>query len=189
MLRVIRVLLPLLVVAAVVAAGASVLSARPDLDKAKNKVDASWTSLSDQLDRRYVLLTAVDASLRPIPGPIHALVADTDGALARWRDARTHSTVATQVEDANDLEAFARELAATAAASPRVRGNSTVLAALAAFLNDPARSGSGAVGFNADVTTYERQRRGPVRTIVASVLGDATIPVLDTTDTPTSASA
>jgi hypothetical protein len=33
------------------------------------------------------------------------------------------------------------------------------------------------------VTSYEHERRGPVRTVVASLLGDATIPVLDTTPT------
>ena len=45
-LRVVRVLLPVLIVAAVVGAGSSVLSARPDLQKAKRNVDASWTSVS-----------------------------------------------------------------------------------------------------------------------------------------------
>ena len=38
-LRVVRVLLPVLIVAAVVGAGSSVLSARPDLQKAKRNVD------------------------------------------------------------------------------------------------------------------------------------------------------
>ena len=81
-LRVVRVLLPVLIVAAVVAAGSSVLSARPDLQKAKRNVDSSWSSLSGQLDHRYVLLAAVDDKLRPIPGPIRTLVGDVDGALA-----------------------------------------------------------------------------------------------------------
>jgi len=41
---------------------------------------------------------------------------------------------------------------------------------------------------NKAVQTYERERRGPVRAVVASVLGDGTIPALDTTDTSVSTS-
>ncbi len=184
-LRVGRVLLPVVIVAAVVGAGSSVLSARPDLQKAKRNVDAAWSTLAEQLDHRYVLLAQVDAKLRPIPGPIHTLVGDADAVLAHWRDVRTHSGVATQVSAANDVEATARRLIATAAASPRVGSNAAALPALAQFLADASRSG--ATGFNASVTSYEHERRGPVRAIVASVLGDGAIPVFDTTAIPSSA--
>ena len=181
-LRVVRVLLAVLVVAVVVAAGSSVLSARPDLQKAKRNVDDSWSTLSGRLNHRYVLLAALDDKIRPIPGPIHALVGDVDGALARWRDVRTHSSVANQVDAANDLEALARRLVATATASPRVKSNANVLPALGVFLADDSRTD--AVDFNRDVVSYEHERRGPVRTVVASVLGDGAIPVLDTTAVP-----
>jgi hypothetical protein len=183
--RVLRVLLPVLVVAAVVGAGSSVLSARPDLQKAKRDVDASWSALSGRLDNRYVLLASVDDKLRPIPGPIHAIVGDVDSALARWHDVRTHGGVAAQVAAANDLEGFARRLVATAAASPRVSNDKAVLQALAQFLGDGSRAG--AASFNKTVTSYEHERRGPVRTVVASLLGEGAIPVLDTTDTKVSA--
>jgi hypothetical protein len=186
-LRVVRVLVPVLIVAAVVGAGSSVLSARPDLQNAKRNVDTSWSSLSGQLDHRYVLLTAVDDKLRPIPGPIRTLVGDVDGTLARWHDVRGHSAVATQVAAANDVEALARRLVATAAASPRLRNDATVLSALAPFLADPSRAA--ALAFNQKVASYEHERRGPVRAVVASVLGDGAIPVLDTTATPSSASS
>jgi hypothetical protein len=186
-LRVVRVLLAVVVVAAVVAVGSSVLSARPDLQKAKSNVDTSWSTLSGRLDHRYVLLAAVDDKIRPIPGPIHTVVGDVDGALARWRDVRTHSGVATQVAAANDLEALSRRLIATATASPRVTNNATVLPALGAFLAD--RSRAAADGFNHDVVSYEHERRGPVRTVVASLLGDRAIPVLDTTVSPSAAPA
>jgi hypothetical protein len=181
-LRVVRVLLAVMVVAAVVAAGSSLLSARPDLQKAKHAVDTSWSTLSGRLDHRYGLLGAVDDKIRPIPGPIHSLVGDVDGALARWRDVRTHSSLANQVDAANDLEALARRLVATATASPRVKSNATVLPALGQFLGDDSRAA--AADFNRDVVSYEHERRGPVRTVVASVLGDGAIPVLDTTKVP-----
>ena len=74
-LRVVRVLLLVLIVAAVVGAGSSVLSARPDLQQAKQNVDESWTTLSTGLDHRYVLLATVDDNLRPIPGPIRSTLA------------------------------------------------------------------------------------------------------------------
>jgi hypothetical protein len=181
-LRVVRVLLAVVVVAAVVAAASSVLSARPDLQKAKRNVDSTWSTLSGRLDQRYVLLAAVDDKIRPVPGPIHTLVGDVDAALARWRDVRTRSGVAAQVAAANDLEALARRLVATAAASPRVHDNAAVLPALGKFLADSSRAA--ADDFNHDVVSYEHERRGPVRTVVASFLGDGVIPVLDTTAIP-----
>ncbi len=185
--RVVRVLLPVLIVAAIVGAGSSVLSARPDIEKAKRNVDTAWSSLSTGLDHRYLLLAAVDDQLRPVPGPVHSLVGSVDTALARWRDVRAHGGLATQVEAANDVEGLGRELIATAAASPRVHGNSSVLVALAKFLSDGSQRA--ATAFNANVTSYEHERRGPVRTVVASLLGDGTIPVLDTTSPPVSQSA
>jgi hypothetical protein len=180
-LRVVRVLLAVVVVAAVVAAASSVLSARPDLQKAKRNVDSTWSALAGRLDGRYVLLVAVDDKIRPIPGPIHTLVADVDAALARWRDLRTRAGVAAQVAAANDVEALSRRLIATAAASPRVHDSATVLPALRKFLDDQSRAA--ADDFNHDVVSYEHERRGPVRTVVASFLGDGAIPVLDTTAT------
>ena len=184
-LRVVRVLLPVLIVAAVVGAGVSVLSARPDIQKSKSNVDASWTSVSGQLDHRYELLTTVDQNLQPIPGPLHTLVGSVDAALAHWRSLRPRGSIATQVAAANDVEGLARRLIVTEAASPRVKGNVKVLTAVAAFLADPWQNAANA--FNQRVTSYEHERRGPVRAIVASMLGDASIPVLDTTATPVTA--
>jgi len=57
-----------------------------------------------------------------------------------------------------------------------------VLPALATFLDDTSQTA--AAEFNRDVVSYEHERRGPVRTVVASVLGDGAIPVLDTTAVP-----
>jgi hypothetical protein len=184
-LRVVRVLLPLLIVAAVVGAGSSVLSARPDLQKAKHNVDASWTSVSGQLDNRYVQLAKVDDTLRPVPGPIHAVVTDLDAALAHWRAVHPHSSVATQVNAANDVEALARRLLATEATSPRVKGNATILNAIKDYV--VVSSTTAATAFNQRVVSYERQRRGPVRAVVARLVGDGEIPALDTTQTPVSA--
>ena len=104
-----------------------------------------------------------------------------DGAVTHWQDVRAHGAMASQVEAANNIEALARELVATAAASPRVQGNAVVSLLLTQFVKDASRTA--ASGFNRNVTSYEHERRGPVRTVVASLLGDTTIPVLDTTPT------
>jgi hypothetical protein len=178
-LRVVRVLLPLLIVAALVGAGSSVLSARPDIQKAERNVKASWTSASGQLDNRYVLLAKVDDNLRPVPGPIHAIVTDLDGALSHWRDVHPRSGIATQVAAANDVEALARRLLAAEKVSPRVQGNKTILTAVGNYLD--VSSTTAATAFNQRVVSYERERRGPVRALVARLLGDGEIPVLDTT--------
>ena len=96
---------------------------------------------------------------------------------------RQHASVAAQVAAANDVEALARRLVATAAASPRVQGQRRRVAGhCAQFLERLARTDA-AAGFNQDVASYEHERRGPVRAVVASVLGDGSIPVLDTTAT------
>jgi hypothetical protein len=182
-LRVVRVLLVVLVVAAVVGAGSSVLSARPDLETAKHKVDGSWATLAPLLDQRYLRLAAVNDQLRTVPGPVHTLVGDTDTALAHWRDVRRNAGVATQVEAANQVEGVARRLLATQAASPRVRGNAEVLTSVGKFLGDNTHNA--AAEFNDAVAKYEHERRGPVRAVVATVLGDSSIPMVDTTVTPT----
>jgi hypothetical protein len=181
-LRVVRVLLVVLVVAAVVGAGSSVLSARPDLDSAKRNVDTAWATLAPALNTRYVQLALVNQRLQAVPGPVHTLVGDTDTAIAHWRDVRQHGGVASQVAAANDVEAIARRLLATQAASPRVNGNATLLSDVGKYLD--LSTHPAAVDFNQTVDSYEHERRGPVRAVVASVLGDGSIPTLDDTVTP-----
>ena len=185
-LRVVRVLLPVLIVAAVVFAGSSVLSARPDLQKAKRNVDTSWAALSGPLSVRYNLLADANQKLQPIPGPIRGLVGDVGAALTNWRDAREHGAVAAQVKAANNVEGLARRLVATAAVSPRVKNDPDAQKALITFIGNGSRAG--AVDFNESVKSYEHERRGPVRAVVATVLGDGAIPALDTTETNVSAS-
>jgi hypothetical protein len=181
-LRVVRVLLVVLIVAAVVGAGSSVLSARPDLDNAKRNVNTAWNAVAPQLDARYLQLAAVAQHLSAVAGPVHTIADDADAALAHWRDARQHGTVAAQVAAANEVEAMARRLLVTQAASPRVRGNATLHNDVDKFL--ALSTGTAATDFNRAVESYEHERRGPVRAVVAGILGDHTIPTLDNTQIP-----
>ena len=184
-LRLVRVLIPLAIVALVVAAASSVLSARPDLQKAKRTVDADWSPLAARLDTRYVRLESANAALQQIPGPVSSVFADVEAGLGRWRDARAHGSIAAQVAAANDVEGLARQLVATANASPRLAGDHAVLTAFAPFLTDPTRQSTDAIAFNRAVTSYEHGRRGPVRSILAALMSDDAIPLLDTTQSTT----
>jgi hypothetical protein len=178
--RVVRVLLVVLVVAAVVGAGSSVLSARPDLESAKRNVDSAWATVAPQLDARYLKLTQVEHQLASVSGPVQAVAAEADTAVTHWFAVRQHGSVAEQVAAANDVEAVARRLVATQAASPRVRGNATLVSDVDKYL--AVNTHSAASDFNRTVESYEHERRGPLRAVVASVLGDGAIPTLD--DTP-----
>jgi hypothetical protein len=179
--RVVRVLLVVLLVAVVVGAGSSVLSARPDLESAKRNVDAAWATVAPALDHRYAQLAVVNNQLASVPGPVQALAGNTRTALAHWNDVRQHGSVAAQVAAANDVEAIARRLLATEAASPRVRGKATLLSDVGKYLGMSTSTQSAADDFNTSVDKYEHERRGPVRAVVASALGDGAIPVLDNT--------
>jgi hypothetical protein len=176
------VLVPVALVAVAVALLVSVLSARPDLSNARSRVDGAWSQLAPRLDTRYQLLADASTKLASVPGPVHSVAGDVNTAVARWRhDRQSHASVAEQVHAANDLEATGRQLAATAGASPRVKGNAPAQTALYAYLSDKALSAAGGSnGFNPKVAAYEHERRGPVRAVVARVLGDGNIPALDT---------
>jgi hypothetical protein len=178
----VRVLLPVTVVALVVAAIVAVFSARPDIQQAKRRVDASWGTLSPQLDQRYALLQKADTATLAIPGPVHQVAADVQTGLTRWQAVRTHGSVRDQVAAANALEGLGRRLLATAVASPRAAQNAPAKAALEAYVANQAVAT--AADFNATVASYARERQGPVRTVVANMLGDGDIPALDTTGTP-----
>ncbi len=174
----IRFLFPVLLVAAAVGLVVAVVSARPDLQRAKRKVDASWSDLAPHLNQRYTKLADADALLRATNGPVHDLVTNVDAAVAQWQHVSGHGSVADQVEAANALEALSRRLLATANASPRLADNTAAKTALGAFAGDQTLAN--ASNFNALVATYERDRRGPIRQIAAKMLGDGNIPALDT---------
>jgi hypothetical protein len=170
LLRVMRVLVPAAVVLAIVAGVTSVLSARPDIQHAKSAVDTAWTPLGRQLEPRYVFLAAADRQVAALSGPVHELAADVGRALTSWQAARRGGSVASQVQAANTLEALGRRLIATAIASPRVQGSAKQ--AVITY----AQTTVSAASFNDAVQKYERERRGPLRGVVATVLGDDDIP-------------
>jgi hypothetical protein len=173
-LRAVRFLIPFLLVAVLVVAVVSVFSARPDLQNAKRNVSVTWHPLADELARRYLFLAAANQRVQPLPGTTRALADDVNAALARWKDARDGGSLTEQVDAANQLEDLGRRLVATAGASARVQGDAAAKAAVAKFATD--RSFTGSVAFDSAVSSYHKQRQGPLRHLVATALGYKEIP-------------
>lgn len=176
-LRITRMLLPLLIVAVAVFGIVSVLSARPDLQDAKKHVDQTWTPVRDALTTRYVSLKNVTDELKKMPGPVRELAGSVDAALTTWQTT-ANSSVATQVRAANNVEALARRLITTARASDRVKNDSNASPLIDAYVQNSSLSLATLATFNDAVARYERQRRGPLRGVVADLLGDRDIPAL-----------
>jgi hypothetical protein len=172
-MRAVRFLIPLLIVALLVVVGVSVLTARPDLQDAQHAVNATWASLVPDLNGRYFKLENADHQLQSVTGPSRALVSDLDGALSRWTAAQKHGSLAQQVDAANALEAIAQRIAA----APRVQSNVQAHAALTAFSGQAAPSATKA--FNDAVVHYHKALQGPIRSVVASAFGYDDVPTFD----------
>jgi len=181
-LRWLRIFVPLLLVAVLVAAVVLVFSSRSDLSDARGRVDSQWVTLRRQLDSRYdVLHTAfADDGIRTVPGPFHAIVQNVAFAYQHWRDLETHNgSVASEVQAANDLEAAGRRLAYAAHQAPRLKGNESALGKVDAFTLQATPSQ--AKPFEVQVARFEKVRSRPVNRLAARVLGYDAIPDYDAT--------
>jgi hypothetical protein len=174
--RVLRVLIPVFVVAVLVAGVVAVLAARPDIESAKDDVDTQWALLVPQLTVRYEALAQADEPLKAIPGSIRTVATDVDTALERWRQVEDGGAIDAQVRAANNVEVAGRRLLAVVALSPRVDANSAERQTLAIF----SGQAPDATAFNNSVADYQAERRGPVRQVVASLVGGGDIPGLAT---------
>jgi hypothetical protein len=181
-LRWLRIFVPLLLVAVLVAAVVLVFSSRSDLRSERGRVDKQWVPLRKQLDSRYDVLhnAFTDDGIRTVPGPFHAIVQNVAFAYQHWRDLETHDgSTASEVQAANDLEAAGRRLAYAAHQAPRLKGNQSVLSKVDAFASQatPTR----AKRFEEEVTKFEKVRNRPVNRLAARVLGYDAIPGYDAT--------
>jgi hypothetical protein len=186
--RVLRVLLPIAIVLAIVAGVAAVLSARPDLQRAERDVDHAWTPVAQGLAPHYRLLSTADDKLVTIPGPSRDIANEVRAALARWNSVSSSGSVTTQVRAANTLEALGRRLVAAARVSKRAQADAATRNAVEEYAADPVyASGNVAAAvtaFNKAVMEYEQQRTGPVRGVVATLMGDREIPAFTRIPTP-----
>ena len=177
-LRLLRIFIPLLVVAAIVAGAVVVVTSRTDLQRSRKQVDEAWTQLRTDLDARYRVLAVANDAVRPVPGPLHELVAQVAAAYGTWGNLEQHgSSVSSEVVAANDLESLGRRLVVAARAAPRLVGNTPALGAVGAFAARPAPKT--AVLFDAAVDRFERARNRPARSLAARIMGYTSIPDYD----------
>jgi len=179
-LRWLRIFVPLLLVAALVAAVVLVFSSRSDLSDARGRVDDAWVPLRHQLDSRYdVLHTAfADDALRTVPGPFHAIVQNVAFAYQHWRDLETHDgSVSSEVQAANDLEAAGRRLVYAAHQAPRLKGRQSALDKVDTYASQTTPGD--AKQFEAAVARFEKVRSRPANQLAARVLGYDAIPGYD----------
>jgi len=181
-LRWLRIFVPLLLVAVLVAAVVLVFSSRSDLKDARGRVDAAWVPLQQDLGSRYDVLHVAftDDSIKSVSGPFHSIVRQTAKSYQHWRDLVAHNgSVAAEVQAANDLEAAGRRLAYAAHQAPRLKGNQPALAKVDAYTAQSIPST--AAKFEIQVARFEKIRSRPVNQLAARVLGYDAIPDYDAT--------
>ena len=177
-LRLLRIFMPLLLVAAIVAGVVVVVTSRSDLQRSRKQVDATWVPLRNDLDARYLALAGATEAVRSIPGPLHQLVTQVSAAYSDWKALERHGAgVASEVGAANDLESLGRRLVVAARAAPRLVGNTPALGMIGVYAARAAPKT--AVAFDAAVDRFERERNRPARSIAARVLGYKSIPAYD----------
>jgi hypothetical protein len=165
-----------LLVVVVVAAGAviAVLTTRPGLNDARNKVDRRWLTLRPSLVSRYAALTPVEQALVAAGGPDRAVTQDLRAELARWKDLAGRSgsdaDPGAEAAAANSLEALARRTRANMV-NGKLNGNQALSTALQSFDTKVPAPPDAVGAYNQAVRAYQHERRGTVRSAVASLLG------------------
>ena len=177
-LRLLRIFIPLLVIAAIVAGVVVVLSSRSELQSARRQVTETWQPLRAELDTRYTTLAAAEKAVSSVPGPLHRIVVQVESATNDWHDLLTNGgSIASQVTTANNLEALGRRLVQAARAAPRLAGKPELVT-----INDYASSApprAAIAPFEEAVTRYERERNRPARRLAATILGYKSVPAYD----------
>ena len=174
-LRSLRIFIPLLLVAAIVAGIVVVLTSRNSLKSSRAEGESTWEPLQTGLDQRYAKLEAANNAVKTVPGPLHAISTKVTAAYNDWgRLERTNASVAAQVTAANNLEALGRRLVLAARAAPRLTGQTAALAAMTAYAAQGAPAAANP--YNDAVAHFERERTRPAKSIAAEILGYDSIP-------------
>ena len=184
-LRLLRIFIPLLLVAAVVAGIVVVVTSRHELQSSRHQVDTQWNALRPALDERYSALQIANDTVKDVPGPLHQISTQVSSAYANWRDLEQHNgSVSSEVTAANNLESLGRRLVISARAAPRLVGQTQALGAISVYagLQPPA----GAADFDTAVTHFEHERSRPARSLAARILGYTSIPTYAVTTTSSS---
>ena len=180
-LKWIKWILVLVLVVVIGGAVVAVLTTRPGLNDAKDRVDARWGDLRPSLVARYAALTPVEQALVTAGGPDRSVTRDLRDELARWKSLAAQSgsdaDPGAEAAAANALEALARRTRANMAAG-KLAGNQAIAAALQGFDTKLPAPANAVSAYNQAVRSYQHDRSGSVRSAVASVLGYSERPQL-----------
>ena len=171
-LRLLRIFIPLLLIAAVVAGIVVVMTSRSSLKKSHQDVETAWVPLRAALDARYRTLDDARSRVAGVPGPVKQVAAEVTTAYDNWK--RHSGSLSAQVTNANNLESLGRRLVVVSRAAPRLQGKTAELGAVNAFaaLKPPGESAA----FDSAVAHFEDERHRPARTLAARILGYGEIP-------------
>ncbi|HZP31166.1 MAG TPA: hypothetical protein VFC99_19610 [Acidimicrobiia bacterium] len=174
MLRRLKWIVLLLVVVVVAGAVIAVLTTRPGLSDARDRVDTRWLVLRPSLMARYAALTPVEQALVAAGGPDRAVTRDLRDELARWKALAARSTAnadpGAEALAANALEALARRTRANMT-NGKLNGNQALTAALQTFDTKVPQPPDAVSKYNDAVRAYQEERSGTVHSAVASLLG------------------
>ncbi len=150
---------------------------KPELDDARDAVDARWLPLRAPLVSRYEQLGAALAALDAAGGGDRSVAKDLTEELAVWKKAVAGGDAGTQAEVANRLEGEATRLRANVAGAPRLAGAGDLTSALEAFAGS-APPQDLVRAYNRAVRAYEDDRNDSLRKPVARLFGYDARPVL-----------
>ncbi len=174
MLRRLRWILVLLVVVVVAGAVIAVLTTKPGLSDARDKVDARWLVVRPSLVDRYTALAGVEQALVTAGGPDRVVTKDLRDELARWKSLaarpKADADPGAEARAADALEALARRARANMA-NGRLNGNAELIAAFQAYDTKTPQPASAVADYNRAVRAYQRERSGTVHSAVSSILG------------------
>jgi hypothetical protein len=181
-LRLLRIFIPLLIVAAIVAGIVLVATSRSDLQRSRKQVNTAWIPLRGALDARYATLNEANKAVDAVPGPLNQIVTQVTAQYTHWRDLlQHHGSVTAEVDTANSLESLGRRLVISARRAPRLAGDAAALGKVNGYagLALPAS----AANFDTAVAGFERTRNKPAHRIAARILGYGSIPAYDMSGT------
>jgi hypothetical protein len=179
--RVRRLVVVVAVVAVVAGAAAVVLTTKPDIDDARDRVDARWTPLRAPLQARYQLLAGVDQAMTAAGAGDRAVIKELRVAFDRWAklagqpDAKADA--AAEAETANTLEALARRAQANYALSDRLNKIPEIKQAIDAY-RAAVVPDVDLRAYNRAVRRYQEARSGFLESAVAAAFGLGARPIL-----------
>jgi hypothetical protein len=147
-----------------------VITVRPGLQNDAQEVRRTWKPLLQPLASRYNALGTVAASLEAAGNGDRETTKQLKRQLSDWQLLAATNDDGAQARDADQLEGLASRIRATVANSERLKMNAGLTTAIAGF--DAATVPPALVTkYNDTVLSYERNRDGALRGIVANLDG------------------